>query len=380
MRLGRIPAPLGALAAFAAQKILGLAVLGLIAGTSVFAVLFNWDGYWYADVVDNGYSWPGTVVADTGTLSNLAFFPLYPLAAKALTLVGFGTNQALFVVAWVATIAAAFGIYQVGKLLGGQAVGLVLVLLWGAAPRSLVELMPYSEPLFTALVALAVWGVLKDYDSEEPQRWLVIGLATGLAGLTRPSALPLIATLWLVWLVWLLRDRRRGLPWRAATNWRWLGAAALGSTGFVAVWVYVGVKVGSFWGYLMLQAQWGSALANPLAILLELLGLGSEPLSFTIIPLLVMLCYTALFGWWPFQDKRHWPLVLFSGLSLLLVWSQAGYLHSKARFLLPAFPLWLPLARWICTRTSGLRIGLLAFLALGMAMADAGLSQTSLAP
>jgi hypothetical protein len=43
-------------------------------------------------------------------------------------------------------------------------------------------------------------------------------------------------------------------------------------------------------------------------------------------------------------DRQPWQLLLYSGLLLVTTLGSAGYYHSKARFLLPAFPLLLPAA------------------------------------
>ncbi|GAB3062079.1 hypothetical protein [Micromonospora schwarzwaldensis] len=43
-------------------------------------------------------------------------------------------------------------------------------------------------------------------------------------------------------------------------------------------------------------------------------------------------------------DRQPWQLLLYSGLLLVTTLGAAGYYHSKARFLLPAFPLLLPAA------------------------------------
>ena len=43
-------------------------------------------------------------------------------------------------------------------------------------------------------------------------------------------------------------------------------------------------------------------------------------------------------------DRQPWQLLLYSGLLLVTTLGAAGYYHSKARFLLPAFALLLPAA------------------------------------
>lgn len=354
-----------AIAGFIVGKAALLWALAAVTGASAFAVLFNWDAYWYAGIVDDGYVWPGVVSSPTGPLSNLAFFPLYPTLAKALTLTGLATPHALFVVAWAATLVAALGIYQVGRSLGGPGVGTLLVLAWGLAPRAAVQVMPYSEPLFTALVAWTIWALVLDFRSDVAKHWWLAGVLSGLAGLTRPSALPLIATLWVVWLI------RR--------DWRRFASAVLGSLGFAGYWAYVGWRVGDPFGYLAVQRDWGSALVNPFQNLAIMAGMTGEPLAFTLGPLAILVAYTVLLGWMLWR-RDPWPLVLFAGLSLALVWSQHGYLYSKARFLLPVFPLLVPLAQWLATKRRWVQVLAIVPLTAASIALDIALAQSHLAP
>jgi hypothetical protein len=45
------------------------------------------------------------------------------------------------------------------------------------------------------------------------------------------------------------------------------------------------------------------------------------------------------------QQRQPVVLLVYAGMLLLIAVGGAGYFHSKARFLLPAFPLLVPLAR-----------------------------------
>ncbi|URN16052.1 MULTISPECIES: hypothetical protein [Streptomyces] len=45
------------------------------------------------------------------------------------------------------------------------------------------------------------------------------------------------------------------------------------------------------------------------------------------------------------QQRQPVILLVYAGMLLLIAVGGAGYFHSKARFLLPAFPLLIPAAR-----------------------------------
>lgn len=363
-----------ALLGFAAQK----AAFLLVSGASGLGTLYNWDAYWYASVVDDGYVWPGTQPSPTGPLSNIAFFPLYPMAARAVAAVtGLATPQALFVVAWAATLAAVVGIFWLGCEVAGSSVGVLLVLLWGGLPRAAVQLMPYSEPLFVALVAWGLWAVVRTRSS--PGYWWLAGTLCCLAGLTRPAALPFMATLWVMWLVELVRRRRAGASWSDAIGWHRLGAATLGTAGFAAFWAYVGWRVGDLFGYLTVQRDWGTALGSPLDTLSFGLGLADSELQFTVGPLAVLIGYTALLVW-AVRARVPWQLVVFGGLVVVLVWCQQGYFHSKPRFLLPAFVLLLPLAGWLAKAPRWVRWLVVTAATAGSVAWDVLLAGSLLAP
>ncbi len=319
---------------FITQKMVFLWALVATTGTSMFVQLWKWDALWYARVIEEGYAWPGTVfMRGGGSQSTLAFFPLYPKVAEAVgSVTGLDTAMALYVTAWVASVVAAVGIYAVGKQVAGRNTGLLLALLWGAAPRALTQVMPYSEGPFVALAAWTMWALLT-------KRWWLAGALTALAGLTRPAALPLIATLWVLWLATVVRERRPA--------WRQLGAAALGTSGFAAYWAYAGVKVGDFFGYFQVQDAWGTTLGTPFDTLATVItgdwDRTTDPMYTTWI-FAVLVGYTLLLAWMIYR-KEPLPLIVFTALVLLLVWSQQGFFYAKARFLIPAFPALLPLAR-----------------------------------
>lgn len=302
--------------------------------TSFLVQLWKWDALWYARVIQEGYSWPGTVTTRGGaSQSTLAFFPLYPKLAEALsTVTGLDTNLALYITAWSGSVIAALGIFFVGRQVAGNNVGILLALLWGAAPRALTQVMPYSEGPFVALVAWTLWAVLT-------KRWWLAGALTALAGITRPAALPLIATLWVMWLIEAIRRRRPA--------WKQLGAATLGTSGFAGYWLYVGSTVGDFFGYFTVQDAWGTTLGTPFDTLATVITGNYQRATtqmYTTWIFAVLVAYTVALLWMVWK-KEPLELIVFTALVLALVWSQQGFFYAKARFLIPAFPALLPLAR-----------------------------------
>ena len=77
---------------------------------------------------------------------------------------------------------AAWGVFAVGDRLYGRRVGTLLTVLWGVLPVAMVQWMGYTESMFTALAAWALYAVLTG-------RWLWAASLASLAGLTRPTGI-----------------------------------------------------------------------------------------------------------------------------------------------------------------------------------------------
>lgn len=324
---------------FLAARMLGVAALTLVswaAGKNPLALLGrSWDSLWYLGIAAHGYVRtqhlrPGRVFSD------MAFFPLYPALVRAVTTVTpLSGGAAGLVVSWTAAAVAACGIYAVGARLYGRAVGTALVLLWGVLPHSVVLSMAYTEPVLTAFAAWALYAVLTG-------RWLWAGALAALAGLARPNAFAVAAAV-LAAAAWELWQRLRQR--RPVTHSLWTGAA-LAPTGWLAYVLWVGHKAGEpLRGYFEVQRKWGSRFdfgRGSLHFIHHLLVRGDRfifPIALMIIAAGVVL-YALLLA-----DRAPLPLLVYSGVLLLVVLGGSGYFESKPRFLLPAFPLLIPLAR-----------------------------------
>jgi hypothetical protein len=75
----------------------------------------------------------------------------------------------------------------------------------------------------------------------------------------------------------------------------------------------------------------------------------------------VLVLAVGLFGL-ALARRVPWPLLVFAGLVLILAVGGDGYFHAKARLLLPAFPLLLPVAFGLAR--ARVHVWLVVFLAL----------------
>ncbi|NUL48896.1 hypothetical protein F7P69_27390 [Cellulosimicrobium funkei] len=311
-----------------------VALAAAVGGTAAVARLLAFDGGWYLGIVEDGYQYPGT---GEGGRSNLAFFPALPMIATTLTWLGVPSAAALLAVAWAGSAAAVVVIALLGQRLGSASMGVWLVLLWCIAPRSHVQVMAYTEGIFTAFAAAFLLALLN-------RRWWWAGTFAALAGLTRATAVAVVGTLVIAAVVEVIR-RLRGR--QAAPLGTVVGATALGASGVLAYLGYVAVRTGAPLGYLDVQATWNSAVGTPLWTLAKtaevLVSLPQQdPLHVQVA--LCLVAYLGLFLWMIVR-REPWPLLVFVTLGMALAFLQAGFFNSKMRLLLPLFPLLLPLAR-----------------------------------
>lgn len=300
-------------------------------GLDYWEVLTHADADWYAQIAERGYdpSIPFTAVGLPAT-TNLAFFPLYPwLTALVRDWLLVDISIAQVVVAWTAGAVAAAGLYAIGTHLRSRPTGIVLAGLFAVVPHAVVESMGYSESLFTALVAWSLWAVLRRY-------WLSAALLCILAGLTRPTSAALIAAVGLAALVAVIR---RPKEWRA---WLAMPLAPLGLLGYM--W-WVGDRLGEWNGYFVVQNEsWGMAYDWGVYSWTTLGEVLTNPMPLAMY--LTTAVVIAGFGLWVigFGDRVPWPLMVYAGFVLALVLGGDGYYWAKARLLLPAFPLLIPVA------------------------------------
>lgn len=385
-----------ALLGYAAVRALGLVVLALWSGArgkDAYTLLTaRWDSLWYAGVAESGYGYE--VQLPNGDVhSDLAFFPLLPWLERLVAAVSpLSHADGGFVVSVLASLAAAWGIFAVADHVYGHRAGVCAVLLWAVLPVGIVQSMAYSESLFTALAAWSLYAVLTG-------RWVTAGLLAGLAGLTRPVGLAVVAAVWAAGIVRFPREhasarkqasarehtsardrtsfardrsavsedgaragKRAGAPAitrraqaaegapratdaSGARLHRALGMllAPLGAAGYV---LWVGHRTGGGpLGYLDVQAGWrngfdgGYAFARFTADKFTSFPSVLAGLGLVIgVGLMVWLYVVCV------RQRQPLPLLVYAGVVTALALCASSYFGSKPRLLLPAFPLLLPLA------------------------------------
>ncbi|WP_239063960.1 MULTISPECIES: hypothetical protein [unclassified Streptomyces] len=311
-------------------------------GEHPWDVLGSWDGWWYQQIALHGYDpalepVPGATGLITLEGNSAAFFPLYPALMRMVSEVtGLGPYGSGMAVAVVASFVAALGIHAVTARLGGRRAGLIAVGLWAVWPGSGAQWAVYSESVYTALAAWACYAVLT-------RRWLTAGVLVFTAGLARPTAVTLAAALAVAGLVAVWRRRERLRRPLAAVL-----IAPLGTAGYLG---WVGYRMGEWNGYSTLQdGAWAHKFdygrhtldvlsSVPVGHFDYLFAMPFEDVVGVGVVLLVPVLTVLLV-----RLRPPAVLVVYTVLSYLMVMGTQQIFGNVSRYLLPLFPLVIPLA------------------------------------
>ncbi|MEU6980832.1 MULTISPECIES: glycosyltransferase family 39 protein [unclassified Streptomyces] len=342
--------PWAALGGYAATRLLGLAALAVVAAATgkdgLHRLMGRWDAVWYTRIAEHGYGYQVTL-PDGSVHADLAFFPLFPALERAVAAaLPVDVPTAGLLVSWAASLAAAWGIYEVGAHVAGKRAGIVLAVLWGVYPTAFVQSMAYTETLFTALAAWSVLAVLRG-------RWILAGALCVLAGLTRPTAAALIAAIGITALVTVVRERRLRAPV--------VVGALLAPLGWLAYIVYVGVRQGAATAYFDVQAAWGNSIDGGVALVRFIAGL-PWPAALGLCAALGLLAWLVALC---VRQRQPLPLLVYSVTVVVISLVGAAYFGSRPRLMMPAFGLLLPPAAALARLRPRTAVPVLAVLALG---------------
>jgi hypothetical protein len=363
-----------ALLLFLLVRAAGLSVVMLLSpgspGYALHRLAVHWDAAWYLDVAMHGYDhairpWlPGAPLQST----NLAFFPAFPWMIRAVhTVLPFlPWGGASLLTASLCAMGAAWGIFAAVDARYGARVATMAVVLWGIAPVAAVETAGYSESAFTMLAAWTLYAVVT-------RRWLAAGVLSVLAGLTRPTGVAVAAAVMLAGAMELwVRLRERGAAWTLPGRLAWLDrlpwfdgaevceaapdgepelwrvvvavvAAPLGWLGFVA---WTGLRLHTWDAYFRIQALWHSRFnfGKTTAHDFKHLFTTAEPVGLYYPVVAGILIAAAVLFFTTVAQRQPLPFVVFTFVMMVIALGDAAYFGSRARFLLPAFPLLIPVA------------------------------------
>jgi hypothetical protein len=338
----------------------------------IFGAFDQWDANWFLRIAQHGYD----------AKQSASFFPLYPLATRAVGFVLRSNLVAGVAVSLVAAGFAAVAVMRIARRFAGDVVAHDSVLLLALYPISFVFTAVYSDGLFLALAAWAFLFALQG-------RTTFAALLGALAVLTRPTGLALLPAL--LWLLWPHARNARSLV--RLSPLLLLPAALVGyclylRSHFGDAFAFVHSE-GSFWlRHVPASGPFGGAWAalksgeQGMAQLVLHLPAGSgapsgfgKPEQFAIwnvvqLVLLVVACVLTLLCW----TRVNRAAALYSAATIVLFLSAPAAvvpLVSEPRFLLADFPLFVTLAV-LCAGRPRLRSTVIASFAAAGLLAGVG--------
>lgn len=339
-----------ALLAYAAVRLTVLGTLWVVAeqaGRDPLRLLLKWDGQWYARIAADGY---GQVVrhSDGRLLSDAAFFPLYPALERVVAAAtDLPEARAGLAISVVASVIAAAGIHRLTALVYGERAAFATVVLWALLPVGPVQWMAYSESLFTALAAWALWATLRE-------RWWLAGILAALAGATRPTGVAVIVAVVVAALVAL---RGRTATGRSATTSTGplVGAVLLAPTGAAAYLGWLAWRERDLLAYQHLTAGWGNSLDGGRGFVVWVGRLLTQPPHWPGVAVVAGVVLVLALLVVAVRDRQPLPLIVFAAVLVAMAFATSGYFGSKPRYLLPAVPLLMPVADALAARPAGQR-------------------------
>jgi hypothetical protein len=302
----------------------------------LISVWQRWDARWYQQITEYGYQ--------VGTGSD-AFFPLYPLLTKIVSVLAFGHDPGGHVV-WaqlvVSSIAFFFAIgmlYKLVRLHVGPVTARLTVLLLVFFPVGFFLLAPYTESLYLALSVGAFYLARRGH----PWAAGAVGL---LAGLTRSQGVFLAPAL-----AWeYVRQRRQQGKWPGIG----LFSAVLPILGFVAFSEYLRHFVGDTASALDMQAAWGYSVTPPwLSIAASWKNITDTSNLPEALNLFCLLLFGGITVWMALRRRLPFFYAVYCVPYLTLLYFREEYyspLLSTSRYTLVLFPCFLMLALWLVRR------------------------------
>ncbi len=300
----------------------GVAVLRT-PGLTLGGALTKWDSGWYLLVTRAGYPHTLPVVSGHVVRNTTAFFPLFPLTIRTLSVVtGLSpTSSGLFLDSAFGLVAALL-VWLLARDLWERPAADRACALFCWFPGSFVLSMVYAEGLMIALAAGCLLALSR-------RRWLLAGVLAALATATRPNAIALGAAC--AWAAGVAIHRRK--------QWRALVAPALAPVGILAYFGFLWARTGSPVAWFTTESQgWHESVdltatwsrittfaAHPFPNLGDTVGLGC--LAFAVVVGVVLIA-----------AKLPGALVAYTAVVIALTLVSKLY-GTTPRFLLTAFPL-----------------------------------------
>jgi Gpi18-like mannosyltransferase len=315
----------------------GLALAITIFSTASFGgILSRWDGGWYLSIVRSGY--PTVVPSVSGAMrySSIAFFPGYPLLVRAVSR---PTELSPVLVGVVISVAAGAGaavaLVRLASDLSDRATARRTVVLFSFFPTAFVLSMVYADALFLFLAALCLLALVE-------RRWLLAGVASGIATGVRPTAAVLI-----VCCLWGAIDAvRRRREWRA------IAAPLLAPIGGLAYMAYLDAHTGTPTAFITAEdVGWGRRLDFGAWSLSHVFAYGRQGRTLFLVVIIALMLIGAMIGLWLMIRWRPPSVIVLYVVGVVALAALFSHPVSLPRYLMSAFPVLIPIADRLSERS-----------------------------
>ncbi len=334
----------------------------------------RWDSGFYVSIAEQGYQIEGD------PFPTVPFFPLLPLAMRALATLFGDVVLAGIVISNLSLLAAGFVIFQLVEARAGAAVANRAVWYLMIFPTSLFGSAVYTESLFLLTSAGAIYLARRG-------AWESASLLGYFAALTRFAGLVIAPVLFVEWWV----QRRRLAEGNRAEGQQAYGRQAVGRqaegqrapvwavsapmavlAGTATYMAYLAWRFDDALAFVHASSAWGRRPSSPMALLDGLLIFpaggwwaalksGALPIS-NMMDLGFVILFFGL-GLWLLK-RRWWTEAAFVLVGVALA-ASSGLLMSQGRYIWVLFPAFVPLAMaggrpWFDRLYTALSIALLA--------------------
>jgi Gpi18-like mannosyltransferase len=288
----------------------------------------GWDSSWYMRIAEEGYRFT------PGEQSSVAFFPVYPLAIRAVELLGPNVYQAGVLVTLLCGPLALMLFLRWARFRVEEPLALQAALLLALYPFTffLYGVM-YSDALFLLLVVGAFLLLEKGH----------LGPAV-LLGVVATAARPVAPAV-------VLGLLARRLEWKRERGERWTALdflPVLSALGFILYMLYLDQRFDAPFAFVEAQAAWGQEQGWRSWLKLSWFKTVFSPDSNreTIVRLCVHAALTlgALALVWPTFRKLGWGYGVYCAVLVGIPTVSTKDFMGMGRYLISAFPLFLTLA------------------------------------
>lgn len=284
----------------------------------------RWDGLHYTYLSQHWYT-------NTGDEANfIVFFPLYPLLVKTFSFLAIKTVILEIILSSTLFVIGSYYFYRLILIDYSEKVASWAVIALAIFPTSYFFNAPYTESLFLLLFSTAFYHARRG-------NWIVAGLITGLACITRPFGILILAGILVEWF------------YSKSRTWKGLPVMIIPSV--VAVIYYLFLNQNTYGDPLMFQkilaSHWQKHLISPIAGIMDSWRIAlSGGLTNFVLMVGWAEAITATISWIliPFAFKylrKSW--VVFYTLSVI-AFSSTSFILSTPRYLLSIPPLFVLIA------------------------------------